>query len=174
MKTLLSVLILLFVLATQATAQEKTPPLLEKRAVEIVAAINEPKDLEKTFAPGFLAQVPLEKFAEISKSLTDEYGKAARVIKIIPRDDFGGEIQILFEKNSIVKMNLQLEKAAPNLIEGLLVTGIEKTTASLDEIVGELKKLPGQTNFAVLKLNEKDFLPVIAHNADTKAVRKRA
>lgn len=166
MKTLLSVLILFFVLAMPTIAQEKASPLLEKRAVEIIAAVNEPKDLEKTFAPGFLAQVPPEQFAQISKSLTGEYGKALRVFKIVPRDEFGGEIQILFEKSSIVRMALNLEKAAPNLVEGLLVVGIEKTTASLDEIVGELKKLPGQTNFAALKLNEKNFTPIIAHNAD--------
>lgn len=166
MKTLFYVFILLCGFVMPGAAQEKTSPLLEKHAADIIAAVNEPKGLEKIFAPSFLAAVPPAQFAQISKSLTDEYGKALGVFKIIPRDEFSGEIQILFEKNSIVKMNLNLEKTAPNLIDGLLVTGIEKTTASLDEIVVELKKLPGQTNFAVLKLNEKDFTPVIAHNAD--------
>ncbi|MEZ5428062.1 MAG: serine hydrolase [Pyrinomonadaceae bacterium] len=165
MKIIPSILIMLFAFAFFAAAQEKQT-VLEQRAAEVVGIINQPKDLDKVFAPGFLQAVPPEKFAEISKSLTDNYGKAVGVKKITPKSEFAGQIQILFEKDTVASMTLSLEPSPPHLINGLLITGVEETSETLEEIVAELKKLPGQTGFAAAKLSVRDFDTIIAHNPD--------
>ena len=166
MKAVLLFLPLLFCCGGIVFAQTAQPTILEKRAAEVAAIINAPENLEKTFAPDFLAAVPPAKFAEISKSLTDNYGKALKVVKITVKSEYSGEIEILFEKNYVAKINVGLVETPPHLINGLLVTGIEKTSNSLEEIVGELKKLPGKAAFTAVKLNDRDFSPVIAYNAD--------
>lgn len=166
MKNLLLLVLLFGFSVFGAAAQDNKQTILEKRADEVVEIINAPKDFEKVFTPGLLAQVPPEKFAAINKSLTDNYGKALKVVKITPGGEYAGEIEILFEKNSIAKMNIRLDEAEPHLIAGLLITAVEKTSNSLEEIVAELKKLPGQTGFAAVKLNDKNLEPVISYNSD--------
>lgn len=161
------ILILLFSAAViTASAQEKAPTILEKRAADVASIINAPEDFEKIFTAHFLSNVPPAKFSESFENLTATYGKTVKVVKVNPIDEYSGSFEILFEKGVIAKMNIVLDKVAPNLINGLLVTAIEKSTNSLEDIVSELKKLPGNTGFTVVKLDGKDFTPIISYNAD--------
>lgn len=157
--------LLLLCLSVAALAQTKT--VYEQRANNVITIINEPKDFEKFFSPGFLAAVPPEQIAAIGKQLVEQYGKALKVEKITPQGAYNGKILISFEKGFVAEMNLTIEEKSPNLIDGLLITGVTKAgTNSFEDIIAEMKKLPGQTALTVAKLNEKDFQTLAAHNAD--------
>lgn len=166
MKIFLILMFLFFTSVFSVTGQNNQQSVLEKRAADVVTIINAPTDLEKVLAPSFLAAVAPDKFAEISKSFTAQYGKALKVVKITPKNEFAADIEILFEKDTIGKGVIVLETNAPNLIGGLRFTAFEKTSATLEEIVAEMKKLPGQTGFAAVKLGGENFTPIVSHNAD--------
>ena len=127
---------------------------------------NAPENLEKILAPSLLAAVPADKFAEISKSLVAQYGKALKISKLTTQNEFVADIEVLFEKDTIGRAVIVLEPDVPNLIGGLRFTAFEKTSATLEEIVGEIKKLPGNTGFAAVKLGGGNFTEIISHNAD--------
>lgn len=166
MKNLLFVFAVAILFVTGASAQGPKTSLLEQRANDLISVINDPKDLDKVFTPDFLAQVPPAQVAEIGKKLTADYGKAVKISKITPKSEYAGTIFVLFEKDTVAQMNLNVEETPPHLINGLLITAVEKTTASLEAIVGEMKKLPGTTALTVVKLNGKDMQSLIAYNAD--------
>jgi beta-lactamase class A len=167
MKTILLALFLFFGFVFTVLAQTKPSAQFEKRAKDVVAIINEPKDFEKVFSANFLADVPPAKFVEISKQLIAGYGKALKVEKVEASNDFSGKIFISFEKGFVAGMNLDLENKSPFLITGLLIVSTEKaSTNSLENVVDELKKLPGQTALTVAKLDAKNIQPVIAYNSD--------
>lgn len=167
MKNIFCILLQICALFTlSAYDQNATKTVLEKRADDVVKIINQPENLENFFSGGFLNQVPPDKFAEVSRSLMAQYGKALRVIKLTAQGDQAAVIEIAFERGEVATMNLFVGSAAPYLIEGLQITAVGKPSASLEEIVAGLKKLSGETVFAAVKLNGKDFTPIIAHNAD--------
>ncbi|MCY7377613.1 MAG: class A beta-lactamase-related serine hydrolase [Pyrinomonadaceae bacterium] len=166
MKNLLLILILSLMAVLTASAQQIKMSPFEQRANDLISVLNDPKDLDKVFAPDFLAQVPPAQVVEISKKLLADFGKAVKIAKLTPKSEFSGTISVLFEKNIIAQMNLNVEEKPPHLINGLLITATEKTSASLEEIVGEMKKLPGTTALTVAKLNGKDMQPLVSHNAD--------
>lgn len=164
MKRFFLLTITLITIISNLSAQQKSLTPLEQRANDVVSVLNEPKDFEKVFAPSFLAALPPEQIKAVSTQLLTNFGKALRVTSVVPKNEYAGEISILFEKNTIVKMNLTLEANSPNLISGLLVTATEKTSNTFDDIIGELKKLPGQTSLTVAKLNDKNLEPVAVYN----------
>lgn len=166
MKKKIFSLFIVLTLSVVLFAQDTTETPFEKRANDIVKILNDPKDLEKVFTEKFLAQVPVAQVAQISEQLTGSYGKALKVEKINKKDDFSGEILILFEKNVVGKFVLNIESTGENLIDGLIITGIEQKSDSLQGIVDELKKLSGKTSFVAAKLNGKDFQSLMSHNAD--------
>ncbi|RYX85413.1 serine hydrolase [bacterium] len=170
-------LVVIGTLAGASCAQNQTtPPVmtapkanspLEQRANDVVASINAPKEFDKVFSSEFMAAVPAEKLTEIFQSLTTQYGRAVRVQKVTPRTPNGGQIVIEFEKNTVAKMNLDVDSKAPNLVIGLLITAVESTTDSLDSLVSELKALPGKTALSVVKLDGEKLVPIVAHNPDS-------
>jgi hypothetical protein len=166
MKIVSFTLVLMFGFALVAFAQNKPSAQLEQRAKDVVAIINEPKDFEKVFSPDFLTAVPPALFTETSKKLLADFGKAQRVEKIEAKDDFSGKIFVLFEKGIVAGMEISVENKAPFLINGLRIVSAEKASNSFDDIVRELKSLPGQTALTIAKLGEKDFQPIVSHNSD--------
>jgi hypothetical protein len=88
----------------------------------------------------------------ISKQLNDQLGQARAVGKIEARSATTGTVVLEFERGTL-QLNLAVGAAAPHPIEGLLVTGTELKGDSLAAVTKELGALPGQTAFAVAKLD---------------------
>ena len=164
MKSILLTMTLLLIAAPAIVAQTKT--VFEQRAQDVVSVINEPKDFEKIFSPDFLKSVPPAQIMEVSRSLIAQFGKALRVEKVAAQSEYAGQISILFEKGVVAEMNLTLVGKSPFLISGLQVTATNKTTSTFEDVIAELKALPGQTALTVARLSDKDFQPLAAHNAD--------
>ncbi|BCM90204.1 hypothetical protein IAD21_02055 [Abditibacteriota bacterium] len=149
----------------QMVSPQTTSPL-EKRANDIVANINTPKDFEQLYSSDFLAAVPPAKLTEIYSGLTTQFGKAVRVQKVVPSSPSAGHISIQFEKNMVAGMNLDIQNKAPFLVTGLVITSTENGSSSLEDLIGELKALPGQTALSVVKLDGSKLVSIAAHNPD--------
>ena len=169
-------LVFLGTLGGASCAQNQTAPTavvspqaaspFEKRANDVVASINAPKNFEGVFSKDFLAAVPPPKLAELFGSLTAQFGRAVRVQKVENTNPYGGQFTIEFEKHAISRLNLNIENKAPFLINGLVFVSTENSADSLEALVGELKALPGQTALSVAKLDGEKLVPVTAYNAD--------
>ena len=164
MKRIFLALVLFSISISAIFAQ--TANIYEQRAQEVISILNEPKDLEKFLSAGLLAQVPPAQFAEVSNQLLTAYGKALKVEKIVKRSEYDGQITVSFEKGVVAEINLTLEDKSPFLIRGLRITSVGKATNSLEDVIAELKTFPAQTGLSVVKLNDKDFQTLAAHNAD--------
>lgn len=167
MKIVFFLWILISVLPTAISAQTKVSPQLEQRTKDVVMIINEPKDFEKFFSPEFLAAVPPELLLQTNKKLVADFGRAQKVEKIEARDDFSGKFFVSFEKDILAGIEISMDDKAPFLINGLRIVSADKaSTNSLEDVIAELKSLPGKTALTVAKLGEKDFQIIAAHNAD--------
>ena len=164
MKIILISTLLLLISVSSVFAQGES--VLQQRAQDVLAILNEPKDFEKVFTAEFLAAVPPEQIVQISKKLTGDFGKAVKVEKVMPQTANVAVISIAFEKGIIAVMNLTVENTAPFRVGGLLITSTEKASNSMDDVVAEMKALSGTTALVVAKLDDKGFQPLVSHNAD--------
>ena len=143
---------LLLALATEAWSQVPVSPAFRAKAEALVALFSGRTAPERLFSKAFLAHVPAAQMNAISKQLRDQLGQARSVSKIDARSATAGTVILEFERGTL-QLNLAIGAAAPHVIEGLLVTGTELRGDSLALVAKELKALPGQTAFAVAKLD---------------------
>ena len=138
---------------------------LEKRANDVVEKINVPKQFGAVFSSEFLAVVPAEKLSGIFGALTEQFGRAVRVKSVTLKNSSSGAISIEFEKNVVALMDLSIDPAS-SLVNGLLITSTENSASSLEDLVGEMKKVPGQTGLTIVRLDGNTLKPLVSHNAD--------
>ncbi|HEX8899054.1 MAG TPA: serine hydrolase, partial [Chthoniobacterales bacterium] len=75
---------------------------------------------------------------------------------------------MIFEKGFSVPATMAISSATPNLITGIVMGNPVSTSSSLADIVNELKTLPGETSFLVVRLNDDSTTNVIAHNPESE------
>lgn len=168
MKHLLQIAsVLIFAVAAASIAAAQTGEPLTQKARQVCAQFrSNPGEYEKLFAPEFLAQVPAAKLDEIFNGLFTQIGKCVDVKPTEIKNSNSGKLDLIFEKGYGVSLTLTIEGTGENLIIGAFFAPPSKLSASLQEVVDELKKFPGETSLFVAKLNQKGATPVIAHNAD--------
>ena len=71
-----------------------------------------------------------------------------------------------FEKGFNVPANISVNAIAPNLINGLWLGNPTSSSASLANLVNELKALPGEKSFLVARLTDQGVTPIASHDAD--------
>lgn len=164
MKKISLLIIVILVLMTANYAQPAD--IFEQRAKEIISILNDPKDLNKFFSPAFLAKVSPAQITETGKQLTASYGKAVKIEKIVKQNEYAGQITVMFETGVVGEVIFLLEDKSPFLVKGMQFISIGKAANSFEDIIAEMKNLPGQTALNVVKLNDKDVQVLAAHNAD--------
>ncbi|MBC7798285.1 MAG: serine hydrolase [Pyrinomonadaceae bacterium] len=166
MKRFILILCMIFaaVLESNINAQDVSP--LQQRANEVAAQFGAAQtDYAKLFAPSFLGKVAPAQLNAIFSQYFTQFGRCTNA-KLVKSDGANsGSFELTFEKNFSVSMNLVIDADAPNLITGLLLRNPTKLSASLEEIVEELKKLHGVTSLYVAKLDAAKITPIISHNA---------
>ena len=152
----------------QATSSPQALSPVEQRARDVCAQVRKsPGEYEKLFAPGFLAQVPPEKFTQIFDYYFTQAGRCTQVKPSEVVSPLAGKYELIFEQGYSVTATLQVSADEPHLIEGLLLGVPVKLTATLANVVEDLKALPGETNLLVVKLDAPpNTPPIIAHNAE--------
>ena len=164
----LALLLCAAIFALPASAQTATvpPTPLEQRADDVLKFLQGTLKPEQVFAPTFLAAVSPAQLAAINQDLTRSYGKATVISRLDKKSDTNAVLLIDFDKGYRATVNIDIGGAAPHLVDGLLLTSTEKIDATLDGIVAELKRLPGQTALTVARLNDDGFAPVVSYNSD--------
>lgn len=156
MKKLLLIFAML-VFVSSSLAQDGNSEAFEKRAQSLPVLLNEANDLENSFSSGFLSQVPATQLAETFKQLRDAYGNAERVSKVEKEGKYTGLVSVEFDKGFELIFRMVVAGDGKNLIEGLLVTSVQKSSNSLVELIAEIDKLEGKKSFLAAKLGKESI-----------------
>lgn len=162
-------LLLLFLAAfIQGQGKEvQTLTPVERRAADVCAEFRAaPGDYEKILAPQFLTQVPPGQLTSIFTQYFTQLGSCSKATLVKADGPNSGEFEFLFEKGFRVPSRLATDPAGPNLITGLWLGNPVSASVTLNDIVAELKTLPGETSFLAARLNGESVAPIVAHNAE--------
>jgi hypothetical protein len=167
MKLLRLSVIVLVAFAGVARAQVTSP--LQQRANEVAAQFRPvPGDYDKLFAPGLLAQVPPAQFSAIFLDYFSKLGRCTEAKLVTPQGPNAGRFDFVFERGYSLTVTMKIDNAEPHLVTGILLGTPIRLSKTLEEVVNDLKALPGQTNFLVAKLSNDGITPLIAHNSDSE------
>ena len=155
---------LLLLIGNAAWAQAGGSAQFRGRAESLVQLFNGVKKPEQLFSPAFLAAVPAAQVNAISQQLKGQLGAARKVAKIEASSATAGVVFLDFEKG-VLQLRMNIGASAPHPIEGLLVTGTQTKGDSLAAVAAELKRLPGQTSFAVARLGDGAPVTTVGHEA---------
>lgn len=151
-------------LAAPAAAQEASPELLA-RAEQVVALVRGEGVLGEMFTPAFLTAVPEQQLRSVVQGLVAQHGAVRGLAGIEPRSATAAVIRVDMER-AVLTMTMAVEAQAPHRIAELLVTGADARASSLEEVVAELRTLPGQVSFAVARLGDGRAERLAAYQAD--------
>ncbi len=154
--------------ALAQTAQRPPAPTpLERRAGEVCGLFRAtPGEYEKLFATDFLTQIPEGQLTAVFTRYLAQLGRCTNP-KLIKRQDEGpSDFEFIFEKGFSVPVKLSVSAVAPNMIDSLWLGNPTSLSSSLPEIANELKSLPGDTSFLIVRLNEDSMTPLVTWNAD--------
>jgi len=82
------------------------------------------------------------------------------------KDAFSGDFQFEFEKGFSSPVAIVLDRAPPYLVSGLLIGPLVPKAKSIDEVIAQLKRLPGTTSLFVATLEPDAMHPIAELNAD--------
>jgi len=152
-----------------AQGQQSTGAPFESRAADVCAQFRAaPGDFDKLFAAEFLSQVRPAQLTPIFTRYFNQLGRCVQTKLIKSQDQYSGEFNLIFEKGFSVPATMAISSATPNLITGIVMGNPVSTSSSLADIVNELKTLPGETSFLVVRLNDDSTTNVIAHNPESE------
>ena len=166
-KIIATALIAIFFTYPAVHAQDKNSSALDQKANELLGLVHgNPGGYEKYFSKDFLSQVPAEKLTSIIDYLISSYGKCLRVEQASLNNPFSGKYNFIFEKNVVVPVDITVDQSAPNLIIGLWMGSSVSLSGSFDDIIKELKSLPGETSLLVEKISGDKPEPIASYNPD--------
>ncbi|MGA7720890.1 MAG: serine hydrolase [Ignavibacteriaceae bacterium] len=166
-KIIATALIAIFFTYPAVHAQDKNSSALDQKANELLGLVHgNPGGYEKYFSKDFLSQVPAEKLTSIIDYLISSYGKCLRVEQASLNNPFSGKYNFIFEKNVSVPVDITVDQSAPNLIIGLWMGSPVSLSGSFDDIIKELKSLPGETSLLVEKISGDKPEPIASYNPD--------
>jgi len=140
--------------AAPALAEPQPPsPGLRTGAERVVALLKGEIQPAAVFNPAFRAQVPDAQIQGVVQQFTSQYGAVQGLAGIEPSSAQAGVIHVRYAR-AIVHMQVAVEPAAPHLVSGLLLTGADMQGDTMAAVLGELRQLPGQVNFAAARLGD--------------------
>lgn len=146
----LAFLLLFTLVLDDAKAQPIAPPEneastvtpIERRARQLVAVINNEADPQDVFTTAFLAALPPEQFAAISRQITDQFGAAISVESVTPRDGSSGTLVLRMER-AIATGPLVIDPNQENRIAGVRLVSFEPFGDNPAKIKADIEALPG-------------------------------
>jgi hypothetical protein len=138
--------------AEGSAVMAQVPPVLASRARALVPILNGAGDVNATFAPRFLADVPEAKLRAVAASVAGQLGKATGVTLIVPRDPHRAELTIAYERGTAHAVIVITPDASGQVI-GFLIDRVEPADiaalTTLDQVGKALSRLPGSAAFVV-------------------------
>ena len=169
MKSLIKTALLIFCIIgfyKTTSAQEKIIPA-EKQAREIMNLFQDQAGLEKLFSQSFLKEVPAEKLKSTFKYYYSLCGACTKITTTKVNNDYSAKYDFVFEKNSTVVVNIIVDSKEPYLITGLYFSNPFIYAATFDDLIKELKKLPGKTSLYAAKLSDDKITSIAEYNSDS-------
>jgi beta-lactamase class A len=155
-----------FSFAWGQTGEKQPTTPLQRRAAEVCALFRAtPGEYDKSFSTDFLNKVPASQLTAIFSGYFAQLGRCTTAKLTKPDGENGGDFEFIFEKGFSVPGKLSVSPAAPNLIDGLWLGNPASLSASLADLVNELKALPGETSLLIVRLDG-STTPLAALNAD--------
>lgn len=151
--------------AQQAPAAPQASEPLKARIAELPAILQGKGNFEGFASPAFRAQVPREKFEQITQQLASAYGPVTGIERVTPLSPWAAEVQVAF-RDAVGSIRIGVDEAPPNYVSTLLITGFTTSEATLDAVLDTLRALPGRTGFAYARLGEGKPQLLKAANAD--------
>jgi hypothetical protein len=149
----------------QAAAPVEAAPEFKARVDELAAILSGKGDYDAYFAPAFRAQVPKDKFDQVSAQLVAANGPFSRIQSLDAKSPWFGELVVEY-RDALATMRIAVDPAAPHQVTGLLVTGGTAREKSLDEVTAAMKGLHGASGFALARLGSGAPQLLVQHNAD--------
>jgi beta-lactamase class A len=108
--------------------------------------------LRDRFTPEFVRVLSVTAVEEALKELHKKHGKATecRLVRMI--GPFEAELEFVFEKGVRLPTILKIESRSPHRISGLQFLGTQRENDTLTELTNELKALPGEVAFTLMRL----------------------
>ena len=146
---------------TFAQARDSTP--VERRAAQIVAAINGgPFDIDTLFAPTFLAQLPSTRIHQLFAQLATQFGAIDSVTPTASgtHTATNAVFQLALHKGYSMPMTVNIAATPPGRVDGLLFGTPSKSAATLDDLVREFAALPGHVSFLAARVAGSSIVPI--------------
>jgi len=156
---------LLLLIGSGASAQAAPSPALQAQAEALVGYLNGDIAPEALFAPAFLAAVPPATLQGVTVQLRADLGRALKVAAVTAEGPTSGTVSIAHARGTS-KFRMVVAAGTPPLIQGLLVTGTERSGDSMAAVVTEFEALPGAVSFAAARLGDGEPVLVAQHRAD--------
>jgi beta-lactamase class A len=161
-------LIFLSVTASSAARAQNTTPL-ERRAGDVCSQFRQtPGDYDQMFAASFLAKAPAAQLTAVFADYFSKLGRCTGFKQTAPLGPNAGRFDFIFEKGYAVPATLAIDGGAPHLLNSLLLGTPIRNSATLDDVVKELKSLPGEASLLISRLSRDGLQPIIAYNAETE------
>lgn len=142
----------LFALSAPAAAADPSPAF-SRRVADLIGLLDGRTDPDKLFSPAFLAQVPAAQVKSVIADLKAAHGAVKKVNRIEASSATNGAVYVDYER-AILRFNMSVAAAPPNLIEGLVVAGSEVQGDSVRAVFGELTALPGEVSIDAARLED--------------------
>ncbi len=149
--------------ALPAAAAPETSPFAT-RAKELPKILSGQGDLGTFFAPSFLAAVPPEQVAQLSRQLIAQHGKILRIESLRPTSETGGSVAIIYERATAIA-ELTLSPSPPNQVIGLQISAIRPRGDGPAKLEADFRLLPGRAGLLISQLDA-SVAPILAVNAD--------
>ncbi|UYY59897.1 serine hydrolase [Sphingomonas sp. S2-65] len=136
------------------TAEVRPDPAFDARVQQLLAILQGSGDYAAFFAPAFVAQVPQPQFAAINAQLAAAHGAPRAVLGARPSSPWDAIVRVRFG-DVVALLRLVVDPQPPHQVTGLLFQGFEAQEASIDAVVQAVRALPGQSGFALARLEAK-------------------
>ncbi|VAW02872.1 Beta-lactamase class A-like and penicillin binding proteins (PBPs) superfamily [hydrothermal vent metagenome] len=137
-------------LAAQTNLSVSQP--LQQRANDVLRLFKAEPIENQVFDENFRNAVPPPQFRALTKQVVAQQGEPLEIVEIQPRNSSSATLKLRFEK-SIATINIDLERAEPYRISGLLLTGFEAAGETIEQVVAAIDALPGRQGVLVQALS---------------------
>lgn len=149
-----------------AFAQEAKDSIFENRADDVVAVLQGVKAANDVFDDAFLAQVSPAQLAQLTASLTAQFGPIISVESISLEGPDSGKVVFRFER-ALGTSAMSIQPSAPHRVTGLLIQTFDPIDDSLAKIRADLDALSGDVSVFFAPLDPA-ATPIMARDAETQ------
>lgn len=128
---------------------------LDATARKVAALIaEEPAGIAELFDPGFLAKVPEAMVRQICRQLHKDHGAVTKWAPLSREAATSGRFTFTLVNGGRMTVSLAITSGDPPRVTGLRFLPVVAPLKTFDEVVAEMKKLPGRVSFQAVRLGD--------------------